>query len=189
MLSTLSRHSSQTLHSTQHFSRYELFFHSIQHMFTPTITSLKWVGTLIRSGRWTLSSLSGRSSYHISYLLNHLDYIIYLSSGLPSSVMPVSRLTQTLKKNQNQKRVSEIQYTEQKTRGGAVRYVAVNVPTTSTTSSTPPSTSRQSTLAPGSHLMDVDHIDNSLGCSQHDDPSKKSRKPTKVFCPSLYLFN
>ena len=158
-------------------------------MFTPAITSLKWVGTLIRSGRWTPSSLSGRNSCHIFCLLNQLNYIIQLSSGLPSSVMPVSHLTRTLKKNQNHKHASEIKYTEQKTRGGAVRYVAVNVPTSPTTSSTSPSTSRQSTLAPGSHMMDVDHIDNSLGCSQHDEPFKKSRKPTKVFCPFLHFFN
>src|ERR1700730_3715919 len=99
--------------------------------------------------------------------------------------MPVSCLTRSLKKNQSQKHASEIKYTEQKTRSGAIRYLPVNVPNSTTPSSSSPSTRRQSTVAPASHMMDVDSIDTTVGSS----PSKQSRKPTKVCCCSLHLFS
>src|SRR5215469_17592196 len=89
------------------------------------------------------------------------NYVIhFLSLSLkPTSEMPVSRLTRSINKTQAKKHSTEIKYTEQRTRSGALHYVAVNVPTSSTSS---PSASRQSTEPLASHMMDIDPIDLSL---------------------------
>lgn len=103
--------------------------------------------------------------------------------------MPVSRLTKSLKKNKSQQHTSEIKYIEKKTRGGAIKYLPVNVPTSSTPTSSSPSTSRQSTVDPASHMMEVDNFDNPLGDYPQAEPSKKSRKSTQVLYFSLHIFS
>jgi hypothetical protein len=112
-----------------------------------------------------------------------LDYIIYSTSFLPSSAMPASQICKSGNKKKSKEYAREITYVEKRARSGGVNFVAVDVPTSSTHSdpSASPSTSRQSTHAPASQLVDLNHADVSFDPSANLGPSTNTKKTRKVF--------
>lgn len=92
--------------------------------------------------------------------------------------MPASRVSKSVTKKKTKEYAKEIKFVEKQKKTGGIAFVTVDV----STSSTPPSPtkSRQSTLPPPLHNMDVDGPDVAFDGPEDAGPSKKSRKSTKV---------